>query len=101
MKRRPAPRSNRRALLVNADLNIMRQQREVAPRPESGLDGVEKRVGRRHALLGPLRQAITAGPALLIWNVDRLRWPALHGLDLDLLALHGPVLQERLHGGSI
>ena len=51
------------------------------------LDGAEKRVGRRHALLDPLRQAITAGTALLIWNVNRLGWPALHGLDLDRLAL--------------
>src|SRR5688572_24730434 len=68
---------------------------------KSGLDGVEKRVGRRHALLSPLRQAIPAGAALLIWDVNRLGWPALHGIDLGRLALHRPVLQERPHGGSM
>ena len=61
-------------------------------RRKSGLNGVEKRVGRRHALLSPLRQAITAGRALAIWDVNRLGWPALHGFDLDRLALHRPVL---------
>ena len=68
---------------------------------KSRLGGVAKRVGRRHALLSPLRQAIPAGAALLIWNVSRLGWPALHGIDLDRLALQRPVLQERPHGGSI
>jgi hypothetical protein len=64
----------------------------------SGVDGVEKRVGRRRALLSPLRQAIPAGAAPFIWDVNRLGWPALHGIDLDRLALQSPVLQERRRG---
>src|SRR5687767_1020437 len=58
----------------------------------AGLDRVEKRVGRRHALLGPLRQAVPVGAALLIRDVNRLRRPALHDLDLHRLAFHGAVL---------
>jgi hypothetical protein len=38
---------------------------------------------------------------LLIWDVDCLWWPALHGLDLDRLAFDRPVFQERPYGGSI
>jgi hypothetical protein len=65
------------------------------------LDGVQERVDRRYALLGPILQAIAARSALLIRNVNRFRWPTLHGLDLDRPALQGPVLQERVHGRSI
>ena len=59
---------------------------------QSLLDGVEERVDRRHALLGPLRQAIPAGAALLVRDVNRFGWPALHRFHLDRLALHRPVL---------
>jgi hypothetical protein len=65
------------------------------------LDGVEKRVGRVHALLSPLCQAIAANAALVIGDVNRLGWPALHRLDLDRRALQRPVLQKRLHRSSI
>lgn len=65
------------------------------------LDGVEKRVGRGHALLSPLCQAIAANAALVIGDVNGLGWPALHRLDLDRRALQRPVLQQRLHRSSI
>jgi hypothetical protein len=56
----------------------------------SGLDGVEKRVGRRHALLSPLRQPIPPGAALLIWDVNRLGWPALQASTSTVLPCIGP-----------
>jgi hypothetical protein len=58
------------------------------------LDGVEKRVVRRHALPGPLRQAITPGGAFLIGEVDRFGWPALNRLNVDILPCMGPASKE-------
>jgi hypothetical protein len=89
--------------LVVSSCDITRQlSREATGMPVAcELDGVEKRVGRGHALLSPLCQAIAANAALVIGDVNRLGWPALHRLDLDRRALQRPVLQKRLHRSSI
>jgi len=77
---------------VPASARMRREKHSAGGDAAMRANGVEKRVGRRHALLGQLPQAITPGAALLIWDVNRRGWPALHGLDLDRLALHRPVL---------